>query len=185
MSDVWNQHPGMLERLRALWADPGSGSSSAIADTLNREYKTNVSRSAVCGKIFRLNITKRKAGPAHFGMPAQAAKIARPAPVRVAARVVPKLAAQPPLPSAPPAVLRKGAARKFPDGVHLQDLRPGFAQCRWPMWGDRDQPSLIFCGEDLAIGPYCAEHAQRSYSSNQARQQAHRSMPARQGQAAA
>jgi hypothetical protein len=168
MSDVWEKKEGMLERLRALCADRDSGSFTAIADKLNREFGTNVSRSAVLGKAHRLKIAKRprpQTQAPRFKQPVPK-PAPKPAPVAAIAKPAPLSKPAPPQPT----VVLDRAACKHPDGVHLSDLRGH--HCKWPLWDHREQPTLMFCGETAEIGPYCGGHAALSYPNMQARRHA-------------
>ncbi|MBW6400006.1 hypothetical protein KPL78_19250 [Roseomonas sp. HJA6] len=69
-------------------------------------------------------------------------------------------------------------------GVSSRDLPPAATQsrsggssvqrgeraCRWPMWGDAERPTGVFCGAAVRVRPddtpcvYCAEHAARAFS---------------------
>jgi GcrA cell cycle regulator len=171
MSDVWEKKEGMLDRLKQLCADPDSGSFSMIADRLSHEFKAIVSRNAVIGKVRRLGIKKNSTKPT-----IQAPRIKKP-PAPTVAKQTPTIVAQPrqaPVPQATmparatPALERDKCTH--PDGVHILDLREH--HCRFTLWGDHDSPSLMFCGEKTAVGPYSAGHARLSYPNLQARRHA-------------
>lgn len=133
-----------IDTLRDLWR---SGySASDIARTIG------VSRSAVLGKVFRLELPHRKAP--------------QPRPVKSKAEVkrdrnrfVPTrlYAKAPPRPLPPPVIIESN-----PRGVTLLDLKSG--DCRWPM-GDPRDPGFLYCGDNVRDGSsYCAAHHAIAYT---------------------
>ena len=53
----WNDHPGAIEALKDLW-DKGL-TSYVIADTLERQFRSAITRNAVLGKVHRLGLNNR------------------------------------------------------------------------------------------------------------------------------
>ena len=53
----WNDHPGAIEALKDLW-DKGL-TSYVIADTLERQFRSAITRNAVLGKVHRLGLNGR------------------------------------------------------------------------------------------------------------------------------
>lgn len=145
-----------VDLLERLWAQ--GLSAAQVARRI-----PGVSRSAVIGKVHRLNLPPR-------------AKDRRP-----------KVAARPPsrrpvaVPPAPPA--RTTAAALFendnyvpvPDPVVPTSERRGIVHlgphdCRWPI-GDPLTAEFSFCPRSSVAGlPYCADHARRAYQPPQPRQ---------------
>lgn len=131
-------------RLVKLWAEGLSGAE--IASTLNREFGTALSKSAVVGKAHRMHLPARSAPIWH-----------RP---RVAA------------PTAPPALEIAGAASDPPAlGANVRQAQESDyaarglsrALCAWPIGHPRDA-DFHFCGARAVNGrPYCAEHCATAY----------------------
>lgn len=56
-------------------------------------------------------------------------------------------------------------------------LPAGGRGCRWPMWGDREKPTQVFCDAPACRGPYCAEHGARAFTSAWAAEPGHERRP--------
>lgn len=143
----WNDEA--VSRLRCLWSE---GHSAA---EIGR--RLGVSKSAVVGKVHRLNL------PARTSPIRQARQTgARPAQARAP---VPKLAAilpirLPALPSGPP---EAGTEPDPPPAPPAPARRSSGRSCCWPI-GHPGTPGFRFCGNPAAAAkPYCAEHASIAY----------------------
>jgi GcrA cell cycle regulator len=136
-----------IERLRELHARRMS--ASKIADALNGELGTQLTRNAVCGKLFRLGLTS--------GVPRPAPKSRKRRKRKAKLRLVPAL-----LPASP--VLASDADIPLAQRRTLLTLEN--QHCRWPV-GEVGEPGFFFCGHpsaDVLDGrPYCAWHARRAF----------------------
>jgi GcrA cell cycle regulator len=146
-----------VEALRRLWADGLSASDIAA--------KVGVTRSAVCGKLARLGLTRDKAAPRTASRPRRAASRPKPAaPGSTLPRArddTGKLPALPLPPTAPEDIPR----------VATLDLEPH--HCRWvcgdPLEVGASAP--LFCGaRKLPSLPYCEAHARRAFNGPMVRQ---------------
>ena len=140
--------PGINQRLRELHAlkDGDELTMTEIAQQLNREFKTRLSRNSVIGRCHRINLARRAAV---FNVHHAKRKAEKMIPlnkrVRVDAPIVPEM----------PVV--DAAA-----GLTILQLRSN--TCRWPL-GDlmTSRPPYLFCGKaSIFDGPYCPAHRDRA-----------------------
>lgn len=133
-----------VERLRALWAE------GRTAEQIARELDHGISRSAVLGKVYRLGLSE--------GRPGRSVARKRPPrrPRRSPGTADPSLAAPPP---GGPAVDAGWIPGPPADGPDILSVRRG--QCRWP-YGE-PEAGLVFCGQAVARGVFCAAHARLGY----------------------
>ena len=99
-----------------------------------------VSKCAIIGKAQRL------------GLPPRGANVAtRRAPYRK--------------PAARPIVAEPAPENKFAElqktGIHAIELR--LDQCNYPLWGLREKPTFMYCGDPVARNGYCARHAAKCF----------------------
>lgn len=140
--------PHLNLRLRELHALKGADelSMTEIAERLNREFKTNLSRNSIIGRCHRINLARRPSVfNVHHAKRRQEKMIPINRRVRVDAPIVPEM----------PVV--DAAA-----GLTILQLRAN--SCRWPL-GDlmKTRPPYLFCGKPTAIEcPYCRTHMERS-----------------------
>ena len=136
--------PNINQRLRELHALKGADelSMTEIAERLNREFKTNLSRNSIIGRCHRINLARRAAV---FNVHHAKRKAEKMIPlnkrVRVDAPIVPEM------PVADPAA-----------GLTILQLRSD--TCRWPL-GDlmTSRPPYLFCGKaSIFDRPYCPAH---------------------------
>jgi len=136
-SDTWTEE--RVERLRTLWAD---GLSLTV---IARELGDGVTRSAVAGKLSRLEGIKQ-----------------RPTVVRVSPPPRPKVVREPPpvVEKPQPAIAAAEMWHALPGTVpiSLEDLTRDL--CAWPI---NDTKPYLFCGCKVARGSFCAAHASVGY----------------------
>ena len=152
---VWLK-PGLTERLIELHALGGAQqlSMSQMAEKLNAEFKTSLTRNAIVGRCRRLSLParepplKRSYNTSH-----------RPGPkpmkifVRVDAPIVPEIALVPEIRS---------------EGLTIYQL--GFGDCRWPVADGARGITEFYCGEPALDGrPYCGAHCRKAYNAPQVR----------------
>ncbi|MFK7752612.1 MAG: GcrA family cell cycle regulator [Sedimentitalea sp.] len=167
-----------VELLKKMWGE--GQSASQIAKELG-----GVTRNAVIGKVHRLGLSNRAAGPTPAAKPEPKAKPApkaeakpRPSPKTEAARPVPETAPEtkamvparkqiipagqplPPQPSAneisPEALAKVNEIEKKSKKISLMELTE--RTCKWPV-GDPATPDFWFCGLPVKAGkPYCEAH---------------------------
>jgi len=126
------------ERLAALWAE--GYSASQIAEKLDAG---RITRSAVIGKVHRLNLPPR--------VPRQPAQRK---PYTRRANGVPKPPMPPPRPRPPPSPPPEPAPRMR--SLTIFKLKPH--HCRWPL-GEFLEPAVKFCAADANEGEvYCPFH---------------------------
>lgn len=155
-SSAWNVE-GVEDRAVALYKE--GWSASAIAKTLFLEFKVNISRNGVIGKMHRLGVNARAAPskPRAVAKPKADPRMRRPA---VHDRPAPVHRNQTPPPKqADPAPYQ---ARVMPTGeksVGLLEL--GSCMCKWPV-GEALGRDQMFCGEvytpTKGRPPYCDYH---------------------------
>lgn len=143
----------MIASLRVLWEE---GHSAA---EIGR--RLGVSKSAVIGKVHRLNLPGRpsplKGGGANdrplLSRRAQVPKLAGFAPIAASPRSPPAAAASAPIvpPPSLPVAFTRTTASSTP------------RRCCWPI-GHPGTPAFRFCDEPARVArPYCDEHARRAY----------------------
>ena len=144
----WDK-PGITQRLRELHRlkGPDELSMTEIAERLNREFETNLSRNSIIGRCHRLNLARR---PAVFNVHHSKKRAEKMIPinrrVRVDAPIVPEM----------PVVEDTSA------GITIMQLRA--TTCRWPL-GDlmETRPPYLYCGKPALIEcPYCKTHTERA-----------------------
>lgn len=148
---------GAEDRLRQLHAN--GQSSAQIARILTSEYRREVSRNAVIGRLTRMRL--------NFGRPSRPERVRLTPDQRSmqnrlnASSYRPKLKVvkAPPEPKASPCV--EPISEAFPaTAVPLTKL--GAHMCKWPL-GPLLAPPEFFCGAQREDdGPYCGAHAIRS-----------------------
>lgn len=146
--------PGLNERLVELYALSGSAELSAreIAQKLNAEFGTQLSRNGIIGRAHRLELPIR-----HGISRPRKPRTQKP---RTQKSRKPVAADAPILPAMAP------ISRNQP--LTIYQLRDG--DCRWPLAQVEDYPPFMYCGRPAPIGtPYCAEHCARSYNRPQMR----------------
>lgn len=146
----------VIERLRELHALQMS--ATRIADSLNGEFGTNITRNAVCGKLLHLGLTS--------GVPRPAPKPRKPRKRKAKLRLV--------APLSPAAPVRASDA-DIPLAQRQTLLTLENHHCRWPV-GEVGEPGFFFCGHPSAHvldgRPYCAWHARRASGGRPAPRQA-------------
>lgn len=176
MSNVWKDHPELVEKLSELAQDYSAG---AIAKRLGH----GLTRNAVIGKLLRMGIPLGTGGKVRCvpewnpwteetlqQLDALAAKGLTAG--EIAARIgrphwsVMKHAAARGIDLSPGAILKRDepVPQRSPGGALLGLGDLGRRQCRWPH-GDLKDGSLHFCGHHADEGhPYCAYHMARAAS---------------------
>jgi len=132
-------------------------SFSEIAATINAQFKTAYSRSAVLGRARRMGLAKPdRPGESQKNWPRQPPKAKAPRLHQARERHAPELGRQMP-------VLERTDAPKLrcveilPRRLALVDLEPG--DCRYPYGGDEEGEAITFCGHPRRQGSsYCAPH---------------------------
>lgn len=135
---LWTQ-----ERLDELQRLAGRDmSASEIAAALNARFETEISRSAVIGKLDRLGIKMKGARTALTVRPARPSR---------------------PRPAKPYLILL--TPDEHLDDLHtLSSLPPG--ACKWPITGKGKD--MRFCGQDgVPQRPYCRGHLQKAFLKKQ------------------
>lgn len=190
----WSWNEARIERLKKLWADGYSASQVAARLSENCEKdETGPSRSAIVGKVHRLNLPPRPTSGGVVIIPKQVKAPAlvpapTPAPTTPAA---PKKSAFPETPRAKnqfdiatraaiaatePGLPAKYATKPTGDGISITDLTD--RNCHWPL-GDPRDPDFEFCGKPAALknafrragrktdtdvfSPYCLGHCLIAY----------------------
>lgn len=128
-----------VAKLRKLWAEGLSASQIA------KRLACGVSRSAVLGKVHRLQLPKRIHTPAKETITNRVLSRMRP-PKRVAA---------------PPAPISEPAVPLDPIDPTLTTLRLNEFTCRYPI-GDPQDAAFTYCGRTCE-GPYCRDHKRLCY----------------------
>jgi hypothetical protein len=139
--------PEIVARLRVL---NDGRSMSQVAHTLNREFGLSLTRNAVSGKVFRMDldwVTRpgRKSLVLKSSAPARMSKPKRPSVPRAVVGGMIATAAFKPLAGA--------------QGVSFMDMRP--RMCRWPIRDDKNGVADLFCGAPAERGRhfcYCPTH---------------------------
>jgi GcrA cell cycle regulator len=136
MSHPWDI-PGLNTRLCELHAE--GLPFSVIADQLNAEFGTTLTRYACIGRAHRLQLPIRPPSPAREAKPAKR--------VPVGAPIMPRLP-----------IIRVG-----PEGIPFAAL--GYGNCRWP-YGAWHEQAKLFCGRPVCEsgGPWCARHYRKAYN---------------------
>lgn len=135
-----------VNALKQYWKD--GLSASYIARNLSSQFKAEVSRNAVLGKVHRLRLESRAHLKGRRDGPAGRVGVKPTIPKPTPKRALPGLTAA----DVPP----------HPDGlVKLADLQPN--QCRFP-YGDPQDPDFGFCGRTCEPGQvYCKAHYRVAY----------------------
>jgi len=137
----WESTPGLTARMVELHALTGDQylSASAIAEKLNAEFHTDLTRNAIIGRSHRLNLPVRR------GPPDRKRKEAKPKMVKIRPRVdapIPPVLAEPRGPQA---------------GLTIYQL--GWGDCRWILEPPEAYPPYTYCGAETAGGrSYCPDH---------------------------
>ena len=149
----WTVIPGLSQRLIELHALTGARmlSMGQIAEKLNAEFHTEITRNAVIGRCRRIGLTGRIPGTPR-------SKKVR-APKRVASK-----------PDAPiaPIRLRQVASpdavkRRRNESLSIYQLRED--DCHWPLGAVDDYPPFQYCGKPSLFGrPYCPVHHKRAHN---------------------
>ena len=133
----------MLVRLREHHA--ANLTFGQIANKLNAEFGTVITRNACIGKGRRLGLPQRE-------KPAMLTAEQRQAQTRIERRrrkAEKRIAPPPtyvPLPDPP---------RPPPDALTIYDLQHN--DCRWPVHGEKTE--MLYCGRQRVRGSYCFKHA--------------------------
>jgi GcrA cell cycle regulator len=141
----WESTPGLVVRMVELYALTGDRylSASALAEQLNAEFHTDLTRNAIIGRAHRMNLPVRR------GLFVRKRKEVRPKMVKLRPRVDAPI---------PPVLSPPGGG----GDVSIYQLRDGV--CRWPLGEMTDWPPFRYCGHDAEIGvPYCPEHCEKAY----------------------
>jgi hypothetical protein len=166
---VWS--PEALEMLRA--AHTKGDSMQSIASSLSKAFRMPISKSAICGKVFRLKLQRPDAFvPNTRGQGAKARKPPAEKPARPKAaehdaasqrrlRDMARVEASKIAPAPEPTLKARNsdALALEPKGI----MALGHSCCRWPLNMTADDGSVLFCGNDRGSArPYCPGHAQRA-----------------------
>jgi len=146
-----------IAALKRLWSE--GYSASRIAALLG-----GISRSAVIGKVHRLNLSERRDSPnarrsAHLRRPRKRVLTPRRVIQAPTSRFAQYLAAASTAELPPP----RSADTVGVTFAQIDADRP-HQHCRWPV-GDPKHPGFGFCGCAPVAGlPYCEAHARRAYT---------------------
>ena len=121
-------------------------SASWIADDIFRIHGWNVSRSAVCGKIFRLGLSNP--------MPQSRERKPRGPRKPSAWKPTPK-----PVPEPVPIVADD--LIPFEQRRQIHELEDGM--CKFPCGDPQERESFFFCGAQVVARSYCGSHYRRCY----------------------
>jgi hypothetical protein len=143
--ETWT--PAMMVRLHELHAEELS--FGQIANRLNVEFGTSVTRNACVGKGRRAQLPPRKAPP-------MLTSDQRKQQTRIERR---RAKAEKRIPPPPPTyVPLPEPERPPPDALTIFDLQYG--DCRWPVHGEK--MDMLYCGRPKVRGSYCFKHARLS-----------------------
>jgi GcrA cell cycle regulator len=148
-NSVWKT-PGLNERLRELHARDGSAqlSMSMLAEKLNAEFGTHLTRNAIVGRCRRLSLPGRPA-PLQRTYPQPKSKPG-PKPMRIVRIDAPIMPYE---------------AVKLPEDNALTIYQLGHGDCRWPLGAALDRPPFLYCGHVAVDGrPYCSAHCAKAYN---------------------
>lgn len=143
--------------LGKLWSD--GLSASKIAEALCDEFGATYTRSAICGKVARLNLTPRATTVRNHRSYRARVRLGRP----TRSTVVEEF---------------KAAPQIIDEEIPL-DRRLSFDEltkhtCKWPV-SDPGTADFFFCGDATAKDkPYCPGHCKRAYVKPEKAQNAHR-----------
>ena len=141
----WNDEA--IAKLRELWT------SNLTRTEIGRAL--GVSKGAIIGKAQRLGLPPRGSV-----VSTRRTTYKMPAPRPVVVRSPPKQKAAP-----RPIVAEPAPQKKSPEtqktGIHAIELKPD--QCNYPLWGLREKPTFMYCGDPVARNGYCARHAAKCF----------------------
>lgn len=142
---VWESSPWQHNATVLLTRLFKSGfTASQMADRLNRDFKTSVTRNAVIGRLHRMGL-KRGCSPSAVGALGHRGKKLR--------RSKPQASGVSPKPRPEFMIEPLPKCRVMPETlVALVDLEPH--HCRWP-YGEPKTAAFGFCGQPRISGPYC------------------------------
>jgi len=129
--------PEQIKMLTRLWK---SRPASEIADILGDGF----TRNAVIGKANRLKLGSKKA------------LTIRPPESRPPETLLPEDDASEPL-------LPDPSSPSLPPGFLIAELPIPRGRCCWPDDVSRKRPATAWCGQPVARGQFCAEHAARAF----------------------
>jgi GcrA cell cycle regulator len=159
---IWVARPELMDRLMELHT---AGSTlSQIAETLNAEFGTGFSRSAISGRLHRSGI--RKGAVLEIGQRAEAGlqrekEMKEPAktPVEEKPPVVPERGQYE---AAKPVRIRREKLPPLEGGLGLDLLQLNVSTCKWPFG---DLPPFTFCGYPVVSEKvYCHDHCEVAYN---------------------
>ena len=131
--------PGIIDRLTEIHAEELPYRD--VARILSREYNVRITRNAIIGKSYRLNLPHRYKRRIVIRKPRKPRKRVR---VKSGAVVVARPVTEP------------------HNGVPLLELRDGI--CRFPLGPVEQRPPYLYCGDATELGySYCGEHYARAY----------------------
>ncbi len=143
--------PAMHDLLRQCWA--AGTTAREIAADITAMAGVKITKGAVIGKVRRLDLPPR-------ANPSKAGRVVIPRRPRVRkqvnARRMASVAAPAPLKAVPLHIVPDAPAIDRPATV-FRSPRPGC--CTWPMWGDRERPTHVYC--DAPAGGklrWCPQH---------------------------
>jgi len=135
----WESTPGLVARMVELYALTGDRylSATGIAEQLNAEFHTDLTRNAIIGRAHRMNLPVRR------GLFVRKRKEAKPKMVKLRPRVDAPI--PPPVDSRPQT------------GLTIYQL--GWGDCRWILEPPEAYPPYTYCGAEAVEGrSYCPEH---------------------------
>lgn len=158
-NNKWTEE--MVAEVRIL-AEKG-GSFASIAMALNREFKTDFTRSAVLGKCHRLKISTRNiAANGHTFVNRKGGR-PRNKQVQIASFVYLKNRTTPPRP--PKVIEPPSPPYEEGEGIEAEALTGDV--CHWPLGGFKAVMPYRYCGQARHAGSYCRHHHQGSLRKNE------------------
>lgn len=152
MNGDWNDE--IIDRLKLLWLRGDSAASVAYA--LNQEFKTDFSRSSICGKVYRLGMPIRVL---RTSLRIQCERLTARAETRRKPNKGRQIAAK--IKDAVPIV---DTQIPFEQRKQIFDLEPN--DCRWPI-GHPGASDFFFCGGKTIDGmTYCPSHHKRAHNTD-------------------
>lgn len=147
--------------LRQLWSTGLSARQIAI------EMACGHSRSAIIGKVHRMQLPKRARHTAHTTQAQRTDARMKREPGKPhgnrnqpkANAIVARAARRAPTPPPEPFDMEDGSGVDVTHLVGLMDLDR--SSCRWPI-GSATGSAQLFCGKHAAVGSYCPEHTKRA-----------------------
>lgn len=143
-------------------------SSQEIANRINERFGTKLTRNAIIGRVTRAKL------PRPQGISGNGSVTRRAQPLEKTNDHTPRPAPKKPKPhrffQVPQVTPQKeasgsGAAHWLdqPGGRRIEMMELDDTTCRWPLGGWDSSPPYLYCGNIVARGCYCRQHASLAY----------------------